>query len=116
MKKLPKDGTIRGVFQGYDFVIRRTEMGHLCGYVKIDGFKNVNFEYGDIYMECHGGITFDGASKILSKDVRKYRWIGFDCGHCGDWSLNWQYGEYKNTDFVLLEIKKIIEQLIELGE
>lgn len=54
--------------------------GHLCGYVKVPeahplfGKKQ---ECWDVDLKCHGGITYS--------EAHEEHWIGFDCGHSGDY-------------------------------
>lgn len=54
--------------------------GHFCGYVKIPEthplFRKKK-ECWDADLKCHGGITYS--------ESHEEHWIGFDCGHSGDY-------------------------------
>ena len=98
------------IIDGFDTVVYRTDLGHLCGYVRIpldstlDGEKEIN---------CHGGITFQGERDFGTTNGN---YIGFDCAHLGDWTpFDFGLGgeTYKDTNFVLNELKHIVKQLKE---
>ena len=95
---------------GFDTVIYRTDMGHLCGYVRIPENTKVDWEKE---IQCHGGITFQGWRDF---GITNGYYVGFDCAHYGDWmpydSIFYE-GTYKDVDFVQNEIKNIIKQLKE---
>ena len=121
-----------GEYKKYKYFIHRHEpLGHLCGYVKINSdHKYYSKDYFDMDIECHGGLTHgefcldlwmieDRTEKY--KQIEKYKdliekstksfYIGFDCNHLDDFSL-YNDGEYRDMDYVLNEIKSIIDQLI----
>lgn len=90
-------------FQGQ--IIRQDQHQHLCGYIAGDIPVGINID--DI--ECHGGITFE-EEKIL----------GIDCMHFGDF-VPGRPGEcpehvYRDTEFVIEELKKIVDQLLAFSE
>ncbi|MEY8462481.1 hypothetical protein [Streptococcus merionis] len=99
---------ITGELQGYPFAVVRSELGHLCGYV---GLSDKTFKKFDAEMDvnCHGGITYDYSGEQYFGLTGHF--IGFDCAHAGDWTPFFTEGTYKNIDFVLGEIRKIIKQL-----
>lgn len=114
LKIIPKGGSKAYVIDGFNACIRRHEyLGHLCGYVEVPDGLIVDIDE----IACHGGITFNDSWSKLPTDGY---YIGFDCMHFGDWdpllagngwsSVNYTY---KNTEFVLNEIKYIIKQLKE---
>lgn len=52
--------------------------GYLCGYVAIPiGHPLYQKEYGDMDIDCHGGLTFGSCWDR--------HWIGFDCAHSFDY-------------------------------
>lgn len=68
-------------------------------------------------IECHGGVTFNDHWSEFPTDGY---YIGFDCIHHDDWDpftasegFSDSYETYKDTEFVLSEIKHIIKQLKE---
>lgn len=103
---------LKGELSGYCFAIVRTSLGHLCGYVKVSDYENINFELGDIFIECHGGITYDRSGEHYFSESGRY--IGFDCAHAGDWLPDLNDGKYRDIAFVMLEIRHIINQLEDL--
>ena len=72
-----------GVYQGYEYIISFTSMGHRCGYVAIPDGISGNYED----LVCHGGITFEGNDhgfKDLLDTPCADLWVGFDAAHCDD--------------------------------
>jgi hypothetical protein len=49
--------------------------GHLCGYLKIP--KDHPLFKTSLDLDCHGGITY--------YEWTEEHWVGFDCGHLGDY-------------------------------
>lgn len=129
---LPKRQKLIGELSGYQYLLERSDKGHLRGYIKVDGFKDVDFKnsnicriveafsiepgFRDVYIECHGGIIYDNinAKPGFYNKFPSERWIGFDCMHVGDWRPDCFEGTYRNTSFARAEIKKIIDQLVKL--
>lgn len=93
-----------GSYNGYEYLVTFTRMGHRCGYVavpsghKMDFVKSVHrtspsggeyidYEYDAYDVECHGGITFCKREHEL-KDLLSVPcddlWLGFDCAHAYD--------------------------------
>lgn len=114
LKIIPEGGSKAYVIDGFNACIRRHGyVGHLCGYVEVPDGLSVNVNE----IDCHGGITFSDRWDELPTDGR---YIGFDCMHFGDWNpvsarerLTFSDDEYRDTEFVLNEIKHIIKQLKE---
>ena len=114
LKVIPEGGSKNYVIDGFHACIRRHGyVGHLCGYVEVPDGLDVNING----INCHGGITFNDRWDELPTDGR---YIGFDCMHFRDWNpvsakegLTYSDDEYRDTEFVLNEIKKIIKQLKE---
>lgn len=114
LKVIPKGGNKAYVIDGFNACIRRHGyVGHLCGYVEVPYGLSVDIDE----IDCHGGITFNDHWSELPTDGY---YIGFDCMHFGDWDplsakqgLSFSEETYKDTEFVLNEIKNIIKQLKE---
>lgn len=114
LKIIPEGGSKSYVIDGFNACIRRHGLvGHLCGYVEVPDGLNVNIDE----IDCHGGITFNDH---LGEPPNDCYYIGFDCMHFRDWNplrakegLSSSEDEYRDTEFVLDEIKHIIKQLKE---
>jgi len=115
-KKLKEGDFMKGEYLGYDWMVARMEMGHLCGYVRLwDGhplellWKSEKYPYDEIDVDCHGGLTF--ARKLTKKDIiagfTPGYWIGWDYAHAGDEMIIWEESE------VVEECKSVIKQLVE---
>lgn len=125
-------------YKGYPCVVMFMPWGcHRCGYV---GFPKRKFRTD--LISCHGGITYH-ERKLFGQDDKNTMWIGFDCAHAGDErdtdtglkyfaddpemldhvkrlaELDKMYptwGKVRSQEFVEEECRKIVEQLIELGD
>ena len=114
LKVIPEGGSKAYVIDGFHACIRRQGLvGHLCGYVEVPDGLDVNINE----IECHGGITFNDRWDELPTGGR---YIGFDCMHFGDWTplsakegLTYSNDEYRDSEYVLNEIKHIVKQLKE---
>ena len=119
--------------------------GHLCGYVKLDETHPYHGKgYQDMNIDCHGGITYAERSEWVDHPEENKFWIGFDCGHSGDFipssemfkkrhnkpswieKMNEIFDSsnlpdylkptYKNLNFCIEECKSIVDQLIVIAE
>lgn len=114
LKVIPKGGSKAYVIDGFNAYIRRHGLvGHLCGYVEVPDGLSVNINE----IDCHGGITF---SDRWDESPTDGYYIGFDCMHFRDWTplsakegLTYSEDEYRDSEYVLSEIKNIIKQLKE---
>ena len=114
LKIIPEGGSKVYVIDGFNACIRRIgHIGYLCGYVEVPDGLSVNIDE----IDCHGGITFN--DRWSGFPTNGY-YIGFDCIHHDDWDpftasegLSDDYETYKDSEFVLNEIKNIIKQLKE---
>lgn len=114
LKIIPEGGSKAYVIDGFNACIRRHRyVGHLCGYVEVPDGLSVNVNE----IDCHGGITFSDRWSEFPTDGH---YIGFDCMHFRDWNplsakerLSSNDDEYRDTEYVLREIKHIIKQLKE---
>lgn len=98
---------------GLKCLVRRTDMGHVNGYVKVPvdlSYKGKSsFErFAEDNFSVHGGVTFTGSLETLGQ---KGYWVGFDTTHYYDWTPQWSEGEYKSVDFVKGEIKTLASQI-----
>lgn len=118
LKIIPEGGSKAYVIDGFNACIRRHGyVGHLCGYVEVPDGLSVNVNE----IDCHGGITFnERLSEFPIDGYRDNYCIGFDCMHFRDWTplsakegLSSNEDTYRDTEFVLNEIKHIIKQLKE---
>lgn len=114
LKTIPESGSKAYVIDGFNAYIRRQGyVGHLCGYVEVPDGLDININE----INCHGGITFNDRWEVFPTDGY---YIGFDCMHFRDWTplgakegLTYSDNEYRDSEFVLNEIKNIIKQLKE---
>ena len=112
LKIIPEGGSKAYVIDGFNACIRRhSNFGHLCGYVEVPDSLDINIDE----IDCHGGITFNDH---WDEFPTAGRYIGIDCMHYGDWTPSYAQqclsgDTYKDSEFVLNEIKNIIKQLKE---
>lgn len=101
-------------YEGYRcLVIFQDLLGHFCGYVDV----GPDFDASDI--KVHGGVSFDmSCSLIVGHEKYFGRWVGFDCAHHGDAphpdyfnDSYGSYGSYRDKDYVIDEIKWIVNQV-----
>lgn len=71
--------------------------GHLCGYLKIPK-DHPYYQEKNIDIDCHYGLTFN---KLILGD----HWIGFDCGHAGDFVPTME--KLKNQNRSLREFREM---------
>ncbi len=78
--------------EGYPLLICRSYGGALCGYVGVSPEHPWHEKYHDDIdpsPDCHGGLTYSGASggRIKHESAHpEVRWFGFDCSHHDDFS------------------------------
>ena len=86
-------------------------MGHLCGYLYLDGVTDDAREVINLYFHC--GITYE------NDDV-----YGFDCTHVGDFNPaylrndaypHWPGETYKTMKYVERCLKNTLDALVEKG-
>lgn len=67
--------------------------------------------YGDIPLDCHGGITYaaQGRKGFLPED---FYWLGWDCGHSGDYSKYNEEGRLWTVEMVEAEARGAAKQLV----
>jgi len=76
-------------------------------------------DYGDLhsFVNVHGGITWGPQytdNGVMSFHIKKkLTWIGFDCGHLGDWTPGSPSGEYRTMDYVTQECNRVVDDYYE---
>lgn len=71
-------------YKGFPCVVVMQAMGFRTGYVGIPkGHKLFGTDYNDIYIDCHGGLTY-ADNYLVDQEDEDVWWIGYDCGHYGD--------------------------------
>jgi len=109
-----------GHYKGFDFLVTFNDMGFRCGYVALPlshVANNHKKDYPD--YDVHGGITFydkNHFSKLFfGEDACKDKWLGFDCGHAGDFCDLEKAKEYfkdnKNIFRGIIEVQKIKQEV-----
>lgn len=122
-------------YNGYACLINRdTERGFYCGYVAMPpGHPWHKKHYEDCPVEIHGGLSYADSchGKIChvpkpgaSDDIW---WLGFDCGHGGDYEPNGNsyddvlgvlfdlgndHGTYRDLPYVTKECMSLVDQAI----
>lgn len=101
----------QGEIEGFEFKIKNYGT-HPCSYVRIPKDHILDgVDYDNIYLDCHGGLTYS------SREDDGYWWIGWDYGHCDDFTG--YYMKYSNqddqgkkltTDKLVEEMKQFITQ------
>lgn len=98
------------VIEGKDCIVYRHPVhGTLNGYLKVD--EKISLGEAFERFNVHGGISIVGDLTFISPEIKGY-WIGFDCNHGLDWSLQSYYAgeEYRNYDYVISELEKLVKQ------
>lgn len=114
---------------GFKCEVRRTDMGHLCGYVYIPVEHvaygvHYSYDYEDenamtcvADLDVHGGITY---SDMDDRDNPVMWVIGFDCAHYRDYtpSMRGSIENYKDIEYVMNETRLLAAQLygMQIGE
>lgn len=117
-KKTAKEVLFHNTYKGYEFCI--LSLGtHPCAYVNIP--KNSKYykkHYGDIPVDCHGGLTY--SDDKLNVDIKQDScwWIGWDYAHCDDYRpfscISFREGKKWTTGEIFREVKDVINQLREV--
>jgi hypothetical protein len=118
-------------YMGYKgYALRNNSLGCLCGYAVIDSthplyeqetsneVRNLNVHWGITY--ANNDLSFNGVALVSPEDNL---WVlGFDTAHCDDLIpymdqnayANPEELTYRDIEYVMNNIKKMIEQLVEL--
>lgn len=96
---------------GFECLIRRNmRLLFLCGYVKVAKDHPAIANAGN--LNVHGGVTFNGEMS------QGGHYVGFDCGHYGDYApgMYMMHGEgtYRDIDYVKKECEALAWQIKEL--
>jgi hypothetical protein len=102
---------------GYKAVILIIRESHRCGYVGIpENHPDFSKDYDDIPVDVHGGLTFADEEFALFNKEHLW-WLGFDCAHWGDGSLNDDSrGEPKSLEFCVKQCEILAFQLLQRSE
>lgn len=125
-------------YRKYPCIIQRAYLtGALCGYAGISPshpFHKKKYHEIENEIDVHGALTYaeecqgNICHKQAENDDDHIWWLGFDCGHGGDISPKiddqfdspgilkerLKYASYKTVAYVKAEIKKMVDQLIEV--
>jgi len=112
---------------GYQCMIRRMRLGHLCGYVRVPRGHRLHGRHyhGRVErrIDVHGGVTFSGAQRFKPGYKPRGHWFGFDCGHSMDLIPGMlvldahigmpvgHSGIYKDVAYVRREVESFARQL-----
>jgi hypothetical protein len=96
---------------------RHDSMGHLCGYIVVDGTHPWHGKgYDEVDADIHGGLTYSGA-------MPNYTTFGFDCAHAGDLvpkivhlAHNYSGDVYRGMGYVVGELIKLAKQAKEASD
>ena len=122
------------ISSGLDCLIVRGPSGALCGYVGVPESHPLygrDYDAEEVYVECHGGLTFadkcqptDDPSRHVchvAEDAANAEvwWFGFDCAHLGDLSPAYNQRnhysdgeeEYRSFQYVQSEVEAMAKQL-----
>ncbi len=121
--------------------VRNAHSGYWCGYVGVaEGHPSYGVNYDDVYVGVHGGLTFSDKCRPGNTEDRgichipgpgepdHVWWLGFDCGHCMDYSPNdlkraeerggmWRIdtgSSYRTLAYVKEQCRQLAEQLANL--
>lgn len=108
-----------GTYKGFDYYVLNLGT-HPCAYIDVTETLLNGKEYGDIDIQCHGGLTY---SRNYLPTVDKQGWfIGWDYAHYGDFagyeimfSSDLQSdGKHWTTGEIVDECKNVIDQIVGL--
>lgn len=92
-----------------------------CGYVKIpNSHPAFGKDYESLDINVHGGLSFSDVT-LPQYPSEKVWYIGFDCSHAGDLCpamieyFSPHYDVYRTLEFVESELKRVVDQLIEMA-
>jgi hypothetical protein len=108
-------------------ISKHPEFSTLCGYVRVmRSHRLYGKPMGVINLLCHGGVTFTGKG-WTKRWMKRGWWIGFDCGHYGDYNPGMvailekigasfldsglKDGVYRDTEYVKTNVELLAFQL-----
>ena len=110
---------------GFVCTIRRNHSGSWCGYVLLpfdhpirryrDGEHGNLTEGNPVWLDVHGGVTFDGPFRLEEADLAGVA-VGFDCAHFGDLVPRYadrDAGHYRTAQFAIDEVQSLARQINE---
>lgn len=126
---------------GYPCLIKRNNIGALCGYVGVsEGHPLYRKDYNDVDgVYAHGGLTYaDACQEDPSHhgichipepgEPDHVWWFGFDCAHAGDYMPGYpaalreiglkyhSHDTYRNLAYVQEECRQLAQQLKEIAD
>ena len=106
--------------KGLTCIVKRSNIGHFCGYVLVDEDHEDHGEIKDEYS-VHGGVTYSGYASFVGfpSSLFENLWaIGFDAGHYNDADyfikgagINFKDIEYRDYDFMVTQVKLLADQM-----
>ena len=114
---MPKIDSYKGAIQekrfeykGFPCVVLMQALGFRTGYVGIPkGHELYGVGYGNIDIDCHGGLTYSSNYLIDQNDDDMW-WIGFDCGHyCDGYDMDRAVELFKDYPEVIKQINSMQE-------
>ena len=92
---------------------------HPCCYVQVPkGHQFYGKDYSDIEMNCHGGVTFTGWSKMLSLEFAEGFYLGWDYAQQGDY-LPFRMtrgGKKWTTEEMIRECEEVIGEILNFAD
>ena len=83
---LKEPNEIFETYRGYTFLVRRQDMGYLCGYILLEkGAPYYGTPASEVYISVHGDITYSAPAEQLGYGDTTAWAIGFDCAHGFDY-------------------------------
>ena len=125
LKEIKKGTILHDEFRdGLRFIIMRGPVS-LCAYIGVpDGHPLAGFEYDDVPIDCHGGLTFSGGGDGYRP--KGFWWYGWDYAHFGDYCFHddgipkkmnedrkWLLGDVINDSW---SVVYLVKQLMKLAE
>jgi len=108
--------------------VRSTVTGALCGYVGLPPGHPARRRAEEESLSAHGGLTYsapcDEGGKIchapLPGEPADAHWVGFDCGHAGDFMprmpVHFDGDAYRDLAYVRAEVESLADQVRALEE
>ena len=112
----PPEMLADGEYKGFHFYVLNLGT-HPCAYIDVTGTNLSGKDYSDIYISCHGGLTY--SEECLSTVDKRGWFIGWDYAHCSDFAgyeLNMPVymrtnGKRWTTAEIVEECKQVIDQI-----
>ena len=95
---------------------------HPCAYIGLpEDHPYCNKDYGDLNIDCHGGLTYSDNYHTMVKELCDNGWfIGWDYNHLKDYNSYMEdfdfYSKRWTTEEIMEECANVIEQLEEVKQ